>query len=63
MISGLPGYSPGSADRNLMGQAFKASEESLVEKAMLEDKIKATGITYYFLLVISNEAAQLFFKF
>ncbi len=39
---GLPGHSPGSADRNLLRQAVSASEETLVEKAMLEDKLKAT---------------------
>ena len=39
---GLPGHVPGSADRNLMRQAVNASEQSLVEQAMLEDKIKAT---------------------
>lgn len=39
---GLPGYSPGSADRSQLGQAFKASESDLTEKAMLEDKIRAT---------------------
>ena len=40
---GLPGFSPGSADRSLLGQAVKASESDLVEKTMLEDKLKATG--------------------
>ena len=40
---GLPGYSPGSADRNLVSQAVKANDESLVERTMLEDKIRATG--------------------
>jgi len=39
---GLPGHSPGSADRNQVKQAVKNSEADLVEKAMLEDKIKAT---------------------
>lgn len=39
---GLPNYSPGSADRNLVGQALKKSEEDAVEKTMLEDKIRAT---------------------
>jgi len=39
---GLPGYSPGSADRNQVKQAVKNSESDLVEKTMLEDKIKAT---------------------
>lgn len=40
---GLPGHSPGAADRNLVGQAVHQSEQDLVEKTMLEDKIKATG--------------------
>ena len=40
---GLPGFNPGSADRNQVKQAVKNSEADLVEKAMLEDKIKATG--------------------
>lgn len=40
---GLPGYSPGSADRSQMKQAVNNSEADLVEKAMLEDKIRATG--------------------
>ena len=35
---------PGAADRNLLSQAYTASEDLLVERAMLEDKIKATGI-------------------
>jgi len=39
---GLPGYNPGSADRNQVKQAVKNSEADLVEKTMLEDKIKAT---------------------
>ena len=34
---------PGAADRNLLHQAYRASEDVLVERAMLEDKIKATG--------------------
>jgi hypothetical protein len=34
---------PGAADRSLLNQATRASEDSLVERAMLEDKIKATG--------------------
>jgi hypothetical protein len=33
----------GAADRNLLSQAYRASEDMLVERAMLEDKIKATG--------------------
>ena len=43
-FSGLPGMIPGAADRNLLSQAYTASEDLLVERAMLEDKIKATGI-------------------
>lgn len=39
---GLPGYSPGSADRSQMKQAVKNSEADLVETTMLEDKIRAT---------------------
>jgi len=34
---------PGAADRNLLSQAYRANEDMLVERAMLEDKIKATG--------------------
>ena len=40
---GLPNHNPGSADRNLIGQAVKQSEQDAVEKTMLEDKIRATG--------------------
>ena len=39
---GLPGFNPGSADRNQVKQAVKNSETDLVEKTMLEDKIRAT---------------------
>ncbi len=39
---GLPGMVPGLADRNQVRQAVRASEEDAVEKAMLEDKLKAT---------------------
>merc|ERR1719400_2910949 len=39
---GLPNYNPGAADRNLVGQAVQQSEQDVVEKTMLEDKIKAT---------------------
>ena len=39
---GLPGHNPGSADRNQVKQAVKNSETDLVEKTMLEDKIRAT---------------------
>ena len=48
---GLPNYSPRAHDRNTIGQALKKSEEDAVEKAMLEDKIRATGkhkISCYF---------------
>ena len=41
---GLPGFSPGSADRNQVKQAVNNSEADLVENAMLEDKIRATGM-------------------
>lgn len=39
---GLPGYVPGQADKKLMGDAMRQSEETLIEQAMLEDKVKAT---------------------
>jgi len=39
---GLPGFSPGSADRNQLKQAVKKSDSDLVERTMLEDKIRAT---------------------
>eukprot|EP00095_Tigriopus_kingsejongensis_P000006 maker-scaffold342_size201858-snap-gene-0.20 protein:Tk00006 transcript:maker-scaffold342_size201858-snap-gene-0.20-mRNA-1 annotation:"hypothetical protein DAPPUDRAFT_302835" len=39
---GLPGFQPGLADRNLLGQAVRDSENDLVENTMLEDKLKAT---------------------
>jgi len=39
---GLPGFVPGLADRNQMHAAVNASEQQAVEKAMLEDKLKAT---------------------
>jgi hypothetical protein len=42
-FTGLPGMIPGAADRNLLSQAYRASEDVLVERAMLEDKIRATG--------------------
>ena len=44
---GLPNHNPGAADRNLVGQAVRQSEQDVVEKTMLEDKIKATGINCY----------------
>lgn len=37
---GLPGYSPGAADRNLMREALRTSEIQALEEAMLKDKIK-----------------------
>jgi OTU domain-containing protein 5 len=39
---GLPGYQPGLADKNLMTDAIKKSEEFHLEKAMLEDKLRET---------------------
>ena len=39
---GLPGFVPGQADKKLMGDAMRQSEETLNEQAMLEDKVKAT---------------------
>merc|ERR1719334_2127669 len=39
---GLPNYSPGSHDRNTVSKAINQSEKDAVEKAMLEDKIRAT---------------------
>ena len=44
---GLPNHNPGAADRSLVGQAVRQSEQDVVEKTMLEDKIKATGINCY----------------
>ena len=44
---GLPNHNPGAADRNLVGQAVRQSEQDVVEKTMLEDKIKATGSNCY----------------
>lgn len=37
---GLPGHSPGSADRNLVREAILKSESQLIEDAMLKDKIR-----------------------
>jgi len=48
LFAGLPGMIPGAADRNLLSQAYRASEDLLVERAMLEDKIKATGILIFY---------------
>uniref|UniRef100_F1KYF6 ubiquitinyl hydrolase 1 n=1 Tax=Ascaris suum TaxID=6253 RepID=F1KYF6_ASCSU len=39
---GLPGYSPGAADRNLMRDALLRSEVHEIEEAMLKDKINMT---------------------
>ncbi|XP_012233497.1 OTU domain-containing protein 5-B isoform X1 [Linepithema humile] len=39
---GLPSYNPGSADRALISDAVRQSEELHIEQTMLEDKIKAT---------------------
>lgn len=39
---GLPGFVPGQADKKLMGDAMRQSEETLIEQTMLEDKVKAT---------------------
>ncbi|KMQ97656.1 otu domain-containing protein 5-like protein [Lasius niger] len=39
---GLPSYNPGSADRALISDAVRQSEELQIEQTMLEDKIKAT---------------------
>ena len=39
---GLPGFVPGQADKKLMGDAMRQSEETHIEQTMLEDKMKAT---------------------
>lgn len=39
---GLPEYSPGAADRNLLKEAMQKSEVQMIEDAMLHDKIKMT---------------------
>ncbi|RWS27629.1 OTU domain-containing protein-like protein [Leptotrombidium deliense] len=39
---GLPSFKPGSAESNLMEKAIRVSEEQELEKAMLEDKLRAT---------------------
>ncbi|XP_058791758.1 OTU domain-containing protein 5-B [Phymastichus coffea] len=39
---GLPSFNPGSADRQLMSDAVRQSEDLHIEQTMLEDKIKAT---------------------
>lgn len=39
---GLPGFVPGLAEKNLLGDAVRQSEDLHIEQAMLEDKLKAT---------------------
>lgn len=39
---GLPAYDPGLADRNMLENAIRMSDEDAIEKAMLEDKLLAT---------------------
>ena len=39
---GLPGLQPGLAEKNLMGDAVQQSENTHIEKCMLEDKLKET---------------------
>ncbi|XP_074644718.1 OTU domain-containing protein 5-like isoform X2 [Tubulanus polymorphus] len=39
---GLPGFQPGLADRNLMRDAVRQSEELQIEQTMLADKLKET---------------------
>jgi OTU domain-containing protein 5 len=39
---GLPAFKPGLADKNLVDNAIRTSEEHELEKAMLEDKLRAT---------------------
>ena len=39
---GLPGFVPGQADKKLLGDAIRQSEETQIEQTMLEDKLKAT---------------------
>lgn len=39
---GLPGFQPGLADKNLMCDAVKQSENTHIETCMLEDKLKET---------------------
>lgn len=62
---GLPGYSPGAADRSLMHEALRTSEIQALEEAMLKDKIKLSDYerteqeineqVYYFRIsVLSN---------
>lgn len=39
---GLPGYQPGLADRNLVHDAVRMSEDCHIEQTMLEDKMRET---------------------
>lgn len=39
---GLPSYDPGVADKTLLEDALRMSDEDAIEKAMLEDKLLAT---------------------
>ncbi|CAG7731651.1 unnamed protein product [Allacma fusca] len=39
---GLPGHCPGLADKNILKEAARQSEEIHIEQAMLEDKLRAT---------------------
>ncbi|OXA36623.1 OTU domain-containing protein 5 [Folsomia candida] len=39
---GLPGHIPGLADKNVVKEATRQSEDMLIEQAMLEDKLRAT---------------------
>ncbi|XP_013391658.1 OTU domain-containing protein 5-B-like isoform X2 [Lingula anatina] len=39
---GLPGFQPGSADKNLMNNAIKQSEDFHIEQTMLDDKMRET---------------------
>ncbi|XP_026817913.1 OTU domain-containing protein 5-A-like [Rhopalosiphum maidis] len=39
---GLPSFSPGSADKKLLTDAVRQSEDYLLEQTMLEDKLRAT---------------------
>lgn len=39
---GLPSFTPGAADTNLISDAVRKSEELDIEKTMLEDKLRAT---------------------
>ncbi|KAL3242543.1 hypothetical protein MRX96_021049 [Rhipicephalus microplus] len=39
---GLPSFKPGLADKSLVKEALRASEELQLEQAMLEDKLRAT---------------------